>query len=88
MKMSDADLLTFEGCSGSGCEIERLFSVAALRTQGIDRSEDLMHEGHQKQYRGKEEISRDFMTVDRDGKASFTAMKPGEYDPRGVGREA
>lgn len=88
MKMSDAELFTFEGCSGSNCEVERLFSVAALRTQGIDKSEDLMHEGNQKHYKGKETITRDFMQVGRDGKATFTAMKPGEYDPRGVGREA
>ena len=89
MRMSDDDLLTFEGCqSGSECEIERLYSVAALRTNGIDKSEDLFHEGKQNQYRGEKTITRDFMQVGPDGKATFTAMKPGEYDPKGVGENA
>lgn len=84
MRMSDPDILTFEGCTGQDCEIERIFSVCALRCKGIDVSEDLYHAGKQSQYRGEQTITRDFLKPD----GTIVPMKPGEYDPRWVGKEA
>lgn len=86
MRMSDPDLITFEGCPGDGrhCEIERLFSVAALRCSGVDNSEDLFHAGKQSIHRPEPQITRQWMSPD----GKFTDMKPGEYNPEWVGKNA